>query len=265
VIGLVQVGVQAMADRYTYIPLIGLFVIAAYGISEILKGVRIRKVVLGLLASTLIILFLFLTRVQVLRWENSNTLFEYTLKVTVNNSVIHNNLGGVLLAQGKTTEARGHFIEALRIWPGYADAHYNLGALLVREGGKDPEAAFHLLEALKWNPGMADAHNYLGAISLRQGNLQDALFRFSETLRLNPDHAFAHHNLALVLARENKFQEAIFHLRKAIQILPSYAEAHFALGMVYLETGDRPLAMSQYEILQTIDPTRAAILFKSME
>jgi tetratricopeptide (TPR) repeat protein len=264
VIGLVQVGVQAMADRYTYIPSIGLFVMAAYGVPEILKGTRIRKVALSLMASALIILLLFLTRAQVLRWENSPTLFEYTLKVTANNSVIHNNLGVVLLAQGKENEAGGHFIEALRIRPGYADAHCNLGALLAREG-RDAEAISHLSEALRLNPGLADAHNHLGAISFRQGNLQEALFQFTETLRLNPDHALAHHNLAFILARQKKYEEAIPHLKRAVQILPAYAEAHFVLGVVYLEMGDRDQAMSQYEILRRIDPARAAVLSQSMK
>ena len=264
VIGIVQVGSQAMADRYTYLPSIGLFLMAAYGLPEIFKGISIRRIVLSSVASGLIIVLLFLTRAQVLFWRNSTTLFEHTLKATVNNSVIHNNLGGVLLTQGKSTEAREHFAEALRIQPDYADAHYNLGALLAREGN-EAEAISHLSQALGRNPGLAEAHNYLGAISFKQGNLQEAAFQFTETIRLKPDHALAHHNLALVLVRQREFQEALSHLQKAIQILPSYAEAHFALGIVYLETGKQDLALSEYEILQRIDPARAALLSQSMK
>jgi tetratricopeptide (TPR) repeat protein len=264
VIGLVQIGVQAMADRFTYLPSIGLFVMAAYGVPEMLKGIRIRRVALSLTAGALILLLLFLTRAQVLRWKNSTTLFEHTLKVTANNSVIHNNLGVVLLAQGKQKEAGSHFIEALRIQPGYADAHYNLGALLAREG-KDAEAVPHLSEALRLNPGLADAHNYLGALFLKRGELQDAAFHFTEAIRLNPQLAYAHHNLGMVLARQKKFQEAISHLKKAVQILPSYGDAHFELGMIYLQTGNRDLSLVEHEILQEIDPARAEILSSAMK
>jgi Flp pilus assembly protein TadD len=264
VIGLVQVGFQGIADRYTYLPLIGLFMIVAYGIPEVLKGGWGRKLALYVVAPLLMIVLLCVTRNQVLRWQSSTTLFEHTLRVTINNSVIHNNLGVVLLAQGKDNEARGHFVEALRIRPGYADAHYNLGALLAREG-KDAEAVSHLLQALRYNPGLADAHNYLGAISLKEGNLQEAVFQFSETIRLNPDHAYGHNNLAVVLAREKKFQEAIAHLRRAIQISPAYAEAHLNLGIGYWETGNKDGALRQYEILQRIDPARAALLSQSMK
>jgi tetratricopeptide (TPR) repeat protein len=263
VIGLVQVGVQAMADRYTYIPSIGLFMMAAYGIPEILKEGRLRKPTLHIAATLLIIVLLCVTRNQVLRWQSSTALFEHTLRATVNNSVIHNNLGVVLLAQGKENEARGHFMEALSIRPDYADAHYNLGASLAREG-KDTEAVSHLLQALRFNPGLADAHNYLGAISLKGGNLKEAASHFTETIRINPGHAYGHHNLAVVLTREKRVEEAIPHLKQAIQILPAYAEAHLALGMAYLETGNRDGVLRQHEVLQKIDPARAALLAQSM-
>ena len=111
----------------------------------------------------------------------------------------------------------------------------------------------------------ADAHNYVGVIFLKQGNLQEAASQFTETIRLNPDHAYGHRNLAAVLAREKRFQEAIPLLRKAIQIFPSYAEAHLNLGIVYCEMGRKDLALSEYEILQRIDPARAAVLSQSMK
>jgi Flp pilus assembly protein TadD len=135
---------------------------------------------------------------------------------------------------------------------------------LAREG-KDAEAVSHLVQALRYNPGLADAHNYLGAISLKQGNLQEAVFQFTETIRLKPDHAYGHNNLAVVLAREKQFQEAIPHLRRAIQISPAYAEAHLNLGIGYWETGNKDGALGQYEILQRIDPARAALLSQLMK
>jgi Flp pilus assembly protein TadD len=259
VIGLVQVGAQAMADRYTYIPLIGLFIMVAYGIPHALTGSRFRKIALAFLGSLVILILLILTVEQVQRWKNSVTLFEHTLRVTVNNSMIHNNLGVILAAQGKDGEARIHYTEALTIKSNYADALYNMGALLAREG-KDQEAMAHFVQALQLKPAMAEVHNHMGAILLKAGRPQEAMDRFTEAIRIDPEYAYAHYNLGALFARQGRMQEAIDHLSAATRLMPTYAEAHFALGIVYLEMGKRDLALSEYDILQKTDPTRAKTL-----
>jgi tetratricopeptide (TPR) repeat protein len=150
VIGLVQVGVQAMADRYTYIPLIGLSIMIAYGIPHAHAGWRFRKIALAFLGTLVILCLLVLTEAQVQRWKNSVTLFTHTLHVTVDNYMIYNNLGVILVTQGKDGEARIYYTEALKIKPNYADALYNMGALLAREG-KNQEAMTYFVRALQLN------------------------------------------------------------------------------------------------------------------
>ncbi|KKM23525.1 hypothetical protein LCGC14_1614330 [marine sediment metagenome] len=134
VIGIVQVGPQAMADRYTYITLIGLFVIIAWGAKDLLSKWSHRKMCLGTLAAIILPVLIVLTWKQVQYWENSITLFKHTLKHTSNNFVIHNNLGIVLREQGRTEEAIKHYFQALRSNPDYALAHYNLGIAYDNSG-----------------------------------------------------------------------------------------------------------------------------------
>ena len=127
VIGLVQVGLQSMADRYTYIPLTGIFIIIAWGIPDLIAKWRYKKIGLFITTTTLISILMICTWSQVGCWRNSITLFSHAINVTENNSVAHNNLGSAFADQGKASETIKHYAEALRIDPMYADAHYNLG------------------------------------------------------------------------------------------------------------------------------------------
>ena len=156
VIGLVQVGAQAMADRYTYVPLIGLFIMVAWGLSDFLKGWRYRRGVLAISAGVLFSILMIVTWVQVQYWENSIVLYKHTLEVTVNNYLIHNNLGIVFFRQGKYQEAANQYNEALRINPNSAEAHYNLGNAYLMIG--DRGLALREYEILKTlNPSLANA------------------------------------------------------------------------------------------------------------
>jgi tetratricopeptide (TPR) repeat protein len=146
-IGLVQVGMQAMADRYTYLPFIGLFIMIAWGVPDILKGWRYQKIILAVSSSLFLLIFAILTWMQVQRWQNSLTLFEHTVHVTAKNFLIHNKLGNALLRQGKIQEAIVHYTEALRGLPNFADAHYSLALAYLMIGNRG--AAMEEYEILK--------------------------------------------------------------------------------------------------------------------
>ena len=263
VIGLVQVGMQAMADRYTYVPLIGLFVMIAWGIPNILLRLGCRRIVLAILADLLLLTLTAIAMLQVKHWHNSVTLFKHSLKVTVDNYIIHNNLGIALAARGKDEEAIAHYVEALRIKPYFVEAHNNFGNALVRQG-KYREAIYHYAECLRIMPDLAKAHSNLGVALSRQGRYQEAIVHYEEALRIKPDYADAHYNLGNALALQGKYQEAIAHFAEALRIIPDFAEVHFSRGWVYLMIGNRGLAMEEYEVLKRIHPDLANALSQKM-
>ncbi len=161
VIGLVQAGFwPAMADRFTYVPATGIFVIIAWGLPELVAGWQYRKKILFSAAAVVLLFFMAMTSVQVKYWRDSKALYEHTLEVTKNNYLVHNNLGNVYFRNRQFPEAVYQFSEALRINPGYAVAHNGLGAALIRMGNIE-KAISHFQEAIKINPGFTNAHNNL--------------------------------------------------------------------------------------------------------
>jgi tetratricopeptide (TPR) repeat protein len=224
VIGLVQVGRQSMADRYTYIPLIGLFLIAAWGAPELVARRRYGRIALPVVAACAILSCAGLAMAQVRCWSDSAALWQHALQVTEDNYLAHNNLAGVLLAQGNNTEAVPHVLEALRIKPDFADAQINLGVILVRQG-KLNEAASYFMEALRIDPDFAEAQYDLGRVLFRQGRFDEAAQRFGEALRIEPDFLEAQNNLGVVLMRQGKLDEAIAHFVEALRIKPDSVEA----------------------------------------
>ena len=256
VIGLVQVGAQAMADRYTYVPLIGLFIMIAWGMADILAGWQYRKATFAVTAGLLLSIFMVVTSLQIQKWHDNITLFTHTLKVTNRNAIIQYNLGVVLSGQRKDGEAMVHYKEALWIEPDYVEAHNNLGVTLARLG-KNEEAIAQYTEALRINPKYVDAHNNLGIALARQGKNEEAFLHFVETLRINPNFAEAHCNLGNVLSLQGKTQEAIAQYTQALQIKPDFAEAHFSLGMCYFMVGNQSSALEEYRILKRINPEMA--------
>ena len=297
VIGIVQAGSQALADRFTYVPMIGLFVMIAWGIPDILVRWRFGKVVLSLSTGLVLLLLMTVTNFQLKYWQNNIALFEHTLAVTSNNALIHNTLGAVLAGQGKMQEAVAHCVEALRIEPHYAEAHYNLGGFLATQGktqeaiahfaealrikadfaeahnrlgellatqGKTQEAIAHFAEAVRIKPDYAEAHNNFGIILATQGKIQEAIGHCVEALRIKPDYAEAHNNLGIILTGQGKTQEAIAHFAEAVRIKPDHAEAHINLGLVYLMIGDKNSALGEYKILEKINPDLAKILYRKI-
>jgi len=220
VIGLVPVGSHVMADRYTYVPLIGLFIMIAMGLPDLLKEWRHQKIVMTVSAGLVLSFLGLASRQQVSLWNNSITLFEHTLSVTTGNIIIHNNLGTALKRQGKIQEAAAHFTKALQIKSTFAEPYNNLGTVLDQQG-KTQEAAAHFIKALQIKPNYAEPYNNLGILLAQQGKLQEAAAHFTKALQIKPNDAKTHNNLGTVLAQQGKIQEAAAHFTKALQIKPN--------------------------------------------
>ncbi|MFC1829466.1 tetratricopeptide repeat protein [Thermodesulfobacteriota bacterium] len=226
----------AMADRFTYIPLIGLFIIIAWGIPELMAEWRYRKVWLTTLATVVLTILMAMTWEQVGYWENSITLFEHTLKITSNNVVAHNNLGNALNEQGRTAEAIKHYLQALRIKPDYEDAHNNLGNALNKQN-RTAEAIEHYLHALRIRPDYAKAHSNLGTALYKQGRTAEAIEHYLQALQIRPDYVEAHNNIGVALDKQDRTAEAIEHYLQALQIKPDYVDAHYNLGIALSKQG----------------------------
>jgi tetratricopeptide (TPR) repeat protein len=196
VIGLVQSGDQGMADRFTYVPLIGLFVIIAWGVPRLMAGWHYGRFALVSSAGTVILLLAICTTMQLRHWKNDTTLFTHALRVTENNFLAHHNLGSALARQGRYEEATAHFMETLRISPNHVTGHYNLGLALAKQGRLD-EAIAQYSAALRLKPDYPEALNGLGVVLARQGKLKDAIAHFTAALQVKPDYAPARGNLNL--------------------------------------------------------------------
>ena len=260
VIGLVQVGMQGMADRYTYVPLIGLFIIIAWGVPDIVSKWRYKRIGLAATIAITLAILIITTRLQVRYWSNSTVLFEHALDVTVDNSVAHVNLGEALAEQGKTDAAVRHYFDALRIKPDLVTPHLNLGVAL-RKKGKLNEAVDHFSMALQMKPDCAEAHYELGDTLIRKGDFTGAIEHYLEAIRIKPDYVKAYNNLGVILVRQNKNKAAIHHFSKAIQIDPNYADVYYNLGKVFASQGRINEAILKYRKALHFRPQMTAALY----
>jgi protein O-mannosyl-transferase len=245
VIGLVQVGSQSMADRYSYIPLVGLFLMVAWGAPWGGIEQRVRRMAAATTAVVLLIMCAGLSFFQIDYWKNSETLSRHALNVTKGNALAHLNLGYALSAQGSNEEAMAEYREALRINPNYVEAHNNLGLTLAGLG-KTEEAMAEYREALRIDPNCAEAHNNWGNILVQQGKLTEAVAEYAAALRINPNYAQARSNLGLALAGLGQTAEAIAAYAEAVRIKPDYAEAHYSLGVLLAAQGKTEEALAHY-------------------
>ena len=203
VIGLVQVGEQAMADRYTYVPLIGLFIIIGWGLPDLLAGYAFRETLLSIAAAVVLLAMAGSTYLQLCYWQNSVTIFEHAVEATPNNRFAHANLGAELLLQNKLDHAIEHFEKVLIIDPLDAMSHLNIGVALFRIGRTD-EAVSHFNEALRIEPEFVEAHVNLGIALTKQGRTQQAIEHYTEALRIDPSctNAFDLRNRMLQQTRQ---------------------------------------------------------------
>jgi protein O-mannosyl-transferase len=231
VIGWVVIGPHAIADRYTYIPLIGLFITISWGISNLLERMNRKKGVIAFVATAVLVILIWLSWGQVKLWQSSIVLFEHAVKVTADNSVMHNNLGASLADEGRFAEAIPHYIEALRIDPLYVKAHINLGmALSVL--GKTDAAMDHYAVALKIDPGSATASYNMGAALYALGRIDDAIGYYVAALRADPKYVRAHNNLGVALLHKGNKAQAIVHFQRALHYHPGYAGARYNLQKI---------------------------------
>jgi protein O-mannosyl-transferase len=228
VIGLVQVGNQSMADRYSYVPSVGLCIMLVWGVHELFARWRYRTVTLSVLALGVTLLCLALTHRQIGWWKDGETLWLHALAVTKENHLAKYNLGvvyfnrGVSLAtQGAFDEAIREYEKAIRLDPGGDDAHSSLAYALLKTG-QDAEAIREYEVSLRLSPKDAEAHNNLGNILARQGRVVEATPHITEALRLKPNYPEAHDNLGAILAGQGRYAEAAAQFQEVLRLKPDY-------------------------------------------
>lgn len=236
VIGLVQVGRQAMADRYTYIPLIGLFMMVAWGARDIAGDSRVRRTALSSVAVVILAVLAVLTGLQTRYWKDSLTLFSHAAEAVQDNYIAHDAIGRILTVAGRFDEATHHYTEALRISPNDERSLVGMGNVLVKQG-KIEEGISFTKKALTMKPESADAHFNLGYALLQQGREQQALEHYFEGLRNDPENADIHHIVGVILGAQGKLDESIRHFTEALRIKPDHPEAHYGLGVALLRQG----------------------------
>ncbi len=227
VIGLVQVGLQARADRYTYIPMVGISIMLAWGVAEIME--RRARFTLAALSVLVCAAWLAFTWVQVPYWRNSIALFDHAIASTENNFIAHLNLGVVLAEQGRTKDALRHLYAAVEEKPDHNDGHDSLGAVLGQMG-RTQEAAEQFRQAIRIQPNDSEAHCNLGNVLLAQGSIADASNEFRTALRIYPDFATAHFGLGAALLNLGQTDEAIAQFTEALRLDPGMAPAREGLN-----------------------------------
>jgi protein O-mannosyl-transferase len=286
VIGIVQIGSASMADRYTYLPAIGLFIAITWGFADLFERPRTKPVLIAATGGSLVAC-LWLTSIQIMYWRNSITLFRHALAVTMDNFVACSCLGQALDSAGDEKDAMVYCNEAVRINPDYpagqfflaqalwksgdqaqalshinaatrASAHdsnfqYILGKFLF-EHGKADDAITRFTAALDIDPGFAEAHNALGKVYLQQGQLQKATDELSQAVRLEPDNAQFHYDLGTVLLRGSQPTQAITEFTEAVRLQPDFPVAHENLAVALANQGDMADAIEHFARAADLQP-----------
>jgi protein O-mannosyl-transferase len=253
VIGIVQVGVQTMADRYFYIPSIGLFIALVFGCADIVKSWRVApSLSTGIVVGVLLILAT-ITNAQIHRWHDSFTLFEHTLAVTPPNQPIEHSLALAMGASGRYDEAARHFEKTLEIDPNFYDGLVGMGVVRAVQD-RLPEAIEYFQAAIRSQPEAPKAHSLLAAALAAQNRTEAALDEVRRASELAPKDANIRNDLGLTLRRLDRIPEAIDHFREALRLNPYSAEAHNNLGSALLASGQARESIPEFEAALRLKP-----------
>jgi len=257
VIGLVQVGGQTMADRYFYIPSIGLFIALVFGLADIAERRRVAPWVSAAIADVVLLVLATLTNAQIHRWSDSFTLFEHALAVTPPNAAVERSLGYALHRSGRLDEAAAHFEKALQLTP---DDHMSLLYMGVCRfyQGRVPEAMEYAQAAIRLQPDAAKAHDLLGMSLAMQNRNEAALDEMRRAVKLAPDDAEIRNDLGAALVRLGRIPEAIDQFHEALRLNPNHAPAHANMGAVLLASGKAQESIPEFEAALRLDPKSKA-------
>ena len=286
-IGLIQVGLQTHADRYTYLPQIGLYIVVAWGAVELFKKWRLRPELRAVVAATTVVALTACTYHEVSFWQNGETLWNHAIDNGFDSSVARYSLGTLFLRKRQPDAALTEFEKALQINPDYAEAEMNVGVALLQKGdlegaishtrkaveidpdyfeadynlgnllqqrGQPDEAIPHYRKALAAKPNYPEAHNSLGVALAEKGELDQAITEVEAALRLRPDYAEAHSDLGNALASQRKFDQAIPHHIEAVRLSPNSPQAHYNLGYAFLEANRPQQAAAQFAETLRLNP-----------
>jgi tetratricopeptide (TPR) repeat protein len=253
VIGFVQVGGQAFADRYTYIPYIGLFIMIAWGVSELLSKWRYQKLALGIAAAIVLTAFGICSRIQVNYWKNNEALFSHAINVTQNNYIAQSNLAVTYSDLGRWQDAIECYKQAVRVKPNYPDAQYNLG---IAYGNlmRYQEAIEAFKQAIRIRPDFADAYNNLGVAYTALGRYHEAAEAYEHVIKIKPDYVEAYYNLSNSCISLGRYPEAADALRNAIRIKADNANTYYRLGTIYDSLSSWQDSVESYRQAIKIDP-----------
>ncbi len=256
VIGLVQVGRQSMADRYTYLPLTGLFIIVAWGVPSILKNWRYRNTLLSIMSVLFLFTYSLLTWFQLGYWKNSVTLFRHATQAISKNYVAYNLLGSTYTQSDMLDEAISNYLEALRISPDDEEAISGIGIALAKKGDLE-RATSYFRKAAYLEPDSAECHSNLGFALSQQGQFEDGIRHLLEAVRLqpgNPKNAEIHFHIGTSLAALGEIDPSIDHFVKAIRIKPDFVEAHYNLGVALAKQGRWDQAIASFSMALQLKP-----------
>jgi Tfp pilus assembly protein PilF len=258
VIGLVQVGGQASADRYTYLPTVGLTIMLVWGAADLAGRYPRARTAAAAAAVAACLACVVLTWRQLGYWADSGTLFQHAVDVTSDNYIAQNNLADYYLTQMRTADARGPVLEALRLNPNYPEAHINLATILRRTGQTDASEREYRV-AIQLQPANVEAHSGYGALLLGQGRAGEALREFREVVKLRPGYADGHYDLGRLSAALGRTEDAMTQLYETVRLQPDHAEAHHSLGVALVTQGRMDQALDQFAAEARSKPADAGV------
>jgi Tfp pilus assembly protein PilF len=256
-IGLVQVGSHSMADRYTYVPLIGVFVALVWGVSDLLRAQVRRPAVAIALASATILTCAVVARAQVSTWQNSETMWSHALAVTTGNFRAYAGMAEVAASRGEIDVAISHYQQALALAPDAADWQVNAG-LLLQQRGRFEDAASAFLRAVQLRPADAESHNNLGAMLVHLGRAPAAIEHYQRALALKPAYALARRNLGLALAGQGDVQGGLRECLEALRLSPAEGPWHYEAALMLLNLGRTDDAVAHLKQTVSLQPQHQA-------